>query len=865
MMVPSWTSRCAGRARRSPPTAPRGARATLSADRAAVILYDDDGAAWTGRVVAVDGENPADDAATLPSDVAGHDLEIRRGLGSAVAVAAAAEPQLAAQLALPVHRDAGSLLLIPLDAGGRGPHCVLTVVIREERVFSDDEVRFAATLGATIGAALIGRQARLEARRVVEYVDTLGAVVAATGGVAQPSALGLRVMTILCDALSLTGGVMYVVDEDEAHLRAIAHLNLNDEAIAATTLVPLSTPRLATEAVRTGRPAFGGTGVSVPPGTIEALARVDARGYAVLPLSTRDRVIGVVTLFGPDDRAFSEEERALLTTAAGALAMALDNARLYAAAERTTVETIEALAGAIEARDGYTGEHCEHMAARATALARALALPDEEIATIRLGAVLHDIGKIGVPDAVLNKPGRLDPDEFAVMKRHPAIGARIVGAVEGLRALAPLVRHHHERYDGAGYPDGLAGDDIPIGARVLAVVDTYGAMTEDRVYRRAPGHARAVAVIGSEAGAQFDPHVARAFLHLLGEDPALETAAPAMRVATTDARPAPPPPISTERRARVAELAERDILLSPHTSTEDAVALFEREPERAAVAVGEEGAPRAILTRQTLFAKLSGLYGNALYRKRPVARVAETDMLLVDAAVPPEEAVRRATARPAARRYDPLVVMEGGRYVGLVAVFQLLDRLNDEALRRARLSNPLSGLPGAPLLEGEIDARVAARAPLTLVLADIDGFKPYNDHYGLARGDEVLLMVARLLQEVVAETGGGDLVGHVGGDDFVVLSTPERAPLLRARVAALFAAAVPRYYDPVDLTNGGIVAADRADRRRFHGLLSISVVAVDASEVAAPDYLTLTQEATRRKLVAKRGEETLPLSAQTVA
>ena len=129
-----------------------------------------------------------------------------------------------------------------------------------------------------------------------------------------------------------------------------------------------------------------------------------------------------------------------------------------------------------------------------------------------MGAILHDIGKIGIPDAVLNKPGKLTSEEYELMKQHAAIGARIVQSVGALQGVVPIVRYHQERYDGSGYPEGLKGEEIPIGARIIGVVDTYGAMTEDRVYRATPGHDKALDELQRLAGKQFDPTVVEAFI-----------------------------------------------------------------------------------------------------------------------------------------------------------------------------------------------------------------------------------------------------------------------------------------------------------------------------------------------------------------
>lgn len=251
------------------------------------------------------------------------------------------------------------------------------------------------------------------------------------------------------------------------------------------------------------------------------------RSYLGVPLWTRNHFVGVLCLGGKrTGERFTRDDLSLLSTLGSQSALAIYNAQLYEAREQALLDTIAALAHAIEAKDGYTIQHCEKMTGRAVALAQAMELSNEDIENIRMGAILHDIGKIGIPDAVLNKPGRLTPEEYDLMKQHAAIGARIVQSVGALQGVVPIVRYHQERFDGSGYPEGLKGEAIPIGARIIGVVDTYGAMTEDRIYRPTPGHDAALAELQRLAGRQFDPGVVRAFIELLAERPDLAEASP---------------------------------------------------------------------------------------------------------------------------------------------------------------------------------------------------------------------------------------------------------------------------------------------------------------------------------------------------
>ncbi len=171
------------------------------------------------------------------------------------------------------------------------------------------------------------------------------------------------------------------------------------------------------------------------------------------------------------------------------------------------VATVRALTNAVEARDAYTGKHAERVAAFGLELARRI---DPELAAnpqVEFGFLLHDIGKVAVPDGILHKPGRLLREERALMRRHPEVGYEIIQGIGFLADAGQIVRHHHERWDGGGYPDGLAGADIPLAARIFAVVDTLDAMTTDRPYRPAVSLAQARAEIATKAGSQFDPAV----------------------------------------------------------------------------------------------------------------------------------------------------------------------------------------------------------------------------------------------------------------------------------------------------------------------------------------------------------------------
>jgi HD-GYP domain-containing protein (c-di-GMP phosphodiesterase class II) len=182
----------------------------------------------------------------------------------------------------------------------------------------------------------------------------------------------------------------------------------------------------------------------------------------------------------------------------------------YAETRELFLGTIQALSQAIDAKDGFTRGHADRVSRIAGAIARELGLSEKQIDEIELAGLLHDIGKIGVEDRVLMKPSRLDPDETELMRRHPIYGASILEPSAALRPLVPIVLHHHENFDGSGYPEGLKGEEIPVGSRIMIVADAYEAMTSDRIYRKAIGHEKAMEQLTRYKGVQFDPNIVRA-------------------------------------------------------------------------------------------------------------------------------------------------------------------------------------------------------------------------------------------------------------------------------------------------------------------------------------------------------------------
>jgi putative nucleotidyltransferase with HDIG domain len=231
-------------------------------------------------------------------------------------------------------------------------------------------------------------------------------------------------------------------------------------------------------------------------------------GYSavlMVPLVDRGEPFGLVEVFDDRRRRFSDQQRALCRLLVDHAALVLSATRLFEHVESQDLATVAALANALEAKDAYTGSHAAEIADLAVKVGEWLGLQTNELRTLRMGALLHDVGKIGISESILQKPGRLTDDEFVQIRRHTVIGAHILEAIPGFADVIQVVRASHERWDGAGYPDALTGPHIPLGARIIAVCDAFHAMTQDRVYRRAMSHEGALNELRRSSGTQFWP------------------------------------------------------------------------------------------------------------------------------------------------------------------------------------------------------------------------------------------------------------------------------------------------------------------------------------------------------------------------
>jgi HD-GYP domain-containing protein (c-di-GMP phosphodiesterase class II) len=254
---------------------------------------------------------------------------------------------------------------------------------------------------------------------------------------------------------------------------------------------------------------------SADPAEVSFLRELGFSQVILCRLSLEGRVVGIIEAYRVDDLPFRDEDHHQVEVLGKFAMNSYSNITWASRMESHYTETIETLVSALEARNPDTNAHAKRIPDLALALAAAMDLPPEFRRSLRLGSILHDVGKIGVPDSILLKPASLTDPEWAIMRSHPVIGERMLKPIDFLATALPIVRHHHERWDGGGYPDGLAGKKIPLGARIVAVCDAFDAMISDRPYRKGLPITSAIEEILRCTGAQFDPACARLLTDLV--------------------------------------------------------------------------------------------------------------------------------------------------------------------------------------------------------------------------------------------------------------------------------------------------------------------------------------------------------------
>jgi len=320
-----------------------------------------------------------------------------------------------------------------------------------------------------------------------------------------------RAMEAATQLMKAEVGSLLLIDEEKRQLYFDVALGDNEETVKTITLS--IGEGIAGWVAQNGRPLI----VNAPEKDTRFFKGVDGktgfktRNIICVPVKVKEKVIGVLEAINKRG-GFDQEDLSLFLSLADQVAIALDNARLYQELEGMFFQTAESLADAIEKRDPYTGGHTQRVTSYSMAIAKHLQLNPSEKKCLKIAAVLHDVGKIGIEDHILRKPEPLNSEEYNTIKGHARMGAEILEHIRQLRDIVPGVKYHHEQMNGSGYPDGLKGEEMPIIARIVAVADTYDAMTTDRPYRRALTRETAIGELKRCSGIQFDREVVEAFI-----------------------------------------------------------------------------------------------------------------------------------------------------------------------------------------------------------------------------------------------------------------------------------------------------------------------------------------------------------------
>ena len=501
------------------------------------------------------------------------------------------------------------------------------------------------------------------------------------------------------------------------------------------------------------------------------------------------------------------------------------------------MRTIEALALAIEAKDQTTHDHLQRVRVYAIEVAKELKIDRDGMDALQAAALLHDIGKLAIPEHIISKPGRLTPEEFEKMKIHPLVGAEILERVRFPYPVVPIVRAHHEKFDGTGYPLGLSGTQIPIGARILAAVDFLDALASDRQYRRALPLDEAMARLSDESGKSFDPQVVKVLerryvdleqlVHQRTDSLGKQKLSTEVKDQGANAEPAIKPAAGFEAEGQ-RQLPERSFLASIAAARQEAQTLFELSQDLgASLSLGETLSVFAVKLRRAMPYDAIAIYVRQGDELVPEYVNGDNFRLFASLRIPMGQGLSGWVAQnlkpilngnPSvepgylndASKYSTLnsalaIPLEGLQGVaGVVALYHaekdfftsdhlrillavsskmalaIENAMKYEQAESSAVTDYLTGLPNARSLFLQLDRELARckrdNKTLTVMVADLDGFKQINDRFGHLEGNRVLRLFAHSLKETSREY---DYVARMGGDEFVVI-----APGLTSEAAA---------------------------------------------------------------------------------
>lgn len=698
-----------------------------------------------------------------------------------------------------VHASVGA----PVIVQGEVVAAVMVGTTDPYRSFDAIDRQGLTAFAQTTGAALRSAQARQERERRIERLSALNVLAWQLAGVHEPYEIARL-------AYEAAGGLVardafYVARFDHEKREFDFVLQADGEDVWHGERYPLATGPTSqvvvtgeTYVVRSQEDPAQRRGM-----TFGEATRVSASA-AHVPLKSRGRLIGVLSSQSYASDAFDDEDIVVLQSLANLVATAFENAEHMQQMRELYLASVKALAAAVDARDPYTRSHSARVAALARTVAEELRLGPDELRRVQLGALLHDIGKIGIPDAILNKPGPLSADEWVLMRTHPAVGASILAAVEPLRDLVPIVRTHHERYDGNGYPEHLAGDEIPIESHIVAAADAFEVIVSRRAYKQAQTVEFACAELLRCRATQFHPDVVDAFLRVIERD-RQQGANYLRRVAGIEHEEienVPGPGGVLEQFAATAHAHGRQLAILQRLASEISAVLDIDELAGRLLRIVCESMGYDSGFLLTLDDRHTGLVVRAAvgpsepYVGQVLPFGTSISWWVVEHGLPQlvvdVQKDERYYGPPDINTVLCVPLQLGDERVGVLGIEsrraqafgrddqELLTAVSHQvaaALRVARLhqqakhaaaTDPLTSLPNRRTFFEQLRRELSGDPALAVSIAvlDVNGLKQRNDEFGHVAGDEALVRIGEILSAGVRD---GDLVARIGGDEFAIL------------------------------------------------------------------------------------------------
>lgn len=423
---------------------------------------------------------------------------------------------------LSTHPSLKSIISVPMQAK-KTTLGTMTLFSSTKVTVSPNDIALLTSIGHQIGVSVENARLYEDARNYAETIAALGEIDRAILSTLDIDEVITQVISNLGRVVSYDAAVIAVIDKDGKAAK-ISAMDAEGKTFVDQQMTPLD-QTLIDQIINDPEPAsrFNLSATETLPPFEASLLEKGVVSYLAVPLDIRGEAMGVIAIGANKASQFSKRDLEMTVDVANQASIALDNARLYESEKEHYLSSIRALAAAVDARDPYTAGHSERVAEYAVRIAKVVGMSNEDIETVRFAGLLHDIGKIGIADEILKKPGPLDAAERAIMISHSTISQAILKQVESFENIALPVRHHHEWYGGGGYPDALQGDEIPILARILSVADAFEAMTSTRPYRLALSIDAAKRSLLNGESIQFDPGFVTAMMTVLEQEEAENT------------------------------------------------------------------------------------------------------------------------------------------------------------------------------------------------------------------------------------------------------------------------------------------------------------------------------------------------------